>query len=59
MMVFASVGISIFLDFFIVIPLIPLTLIFLYVRKYFLTSSMEIKRIEGICKIVKRILKLK
>lgn len=50
MMVFASVGMSVFLDGFVIIPLIPLTIIFLYVRKYFLTSSMEIKRIEGICK---------
>lgn len=50
MLVLASVGVSIMLNVAIVLPMIPLTVLFLYTRRYFLTSSMEIKRIEGIGK---------
>ncbi|CAF0703150.1 unnamed protein product [Brachionus calyciflorus] len=48
MMVLGSVSISLILNYWIIIPTIPLTFVFIYVRKYFLATSMEIKRIEGI-----------
>ncbi|CAF0703154.1 unnamed protein product [Brachionus calyciflorus] len=48
MMVLGSVFVSLILNYWIIIPTIPLTFLFLYVRKYFLATSMEIKRIEGI-----------
>lgn len=50
MAVFGSVGMSLVLNIWIVVPMIPLTIFFLYIRKYFLASSMEIKRIEGIAR---------
>nr|UOU03343.1 ATP-binding cassette subfamily C4-4-2 [Brachionus rubens] len=48
MMVLGSVSISLILNYWIIIPTIPLTVLFIYIRKYFLATSMEIKRIEGI-----------
>lgn len=36
----------------VIIPLIPLAALFLYIRKYFVASSVEMKRIEGISNLV-------
>ncbi len=48
MMIFSSIFITIFINFWIIIPLILLSIGFLYVRKYYLVTSIEIKRIDGI-----------
>ncbi len=48
MCVIGSLSVSISLNYLIVIPLAPLVLLMLYVRKYFLSTSTEIKRLDGI-----------
>lgn len=48
MMVLGSVSVSLILNYWIIIPTIPLTFLFIYIRRYFLATSMELKRIEGI-----------
>nr|QNH67887.1 ATP-binding cassette transporter subfamily C member 4 X4 [Brachionus rotundiformis] len=48
MMVLGSVSISLIINYWIIIPTIPLTFLFIYIRTYFLATSMELKRIEGI-----------
>nr|APD26522.1 ATP-binding cassette transporter subfamily C member 4 X4 protein [Brachionus koreanus] len=48
MMVLGSVAVSLILNYWIIIPTIPLTFLFIYIRRYFLATSMELKRIEGI-----------
>ena len=50
MIVIGSFGIAIFINYWVIIPIIPLLVAFFYVRNYFLASSRELKRIEGICK---------
>ena len=50
-LVLSCLGISIFLNFWIIVPMIPLTIVFIFIRKYFLASSVEIKRIDGISRI--------
>lgn len=48
MTVLGSIAVSLVLNYWIIIPTIPLTILFIYIRNYFLASSMELKRIEGI-----------
>jgi ATP-binding cassette subfamily C (CFTR/MRP) protein 4 len=43
-----AVTLSCVMNVFILLPIMPLILLFVYVRQYFLVSSTEIKRIEGI-----------
>ncbi len=50
MCVIGSLSVSISLNYWIMIPLAPLVVIMLYVRKYFLSTSTEIKRLDGISK---------
>lgn len=47
-MILISLIVIISINYWILIPMVPLTFTLLYVRKYFLKSSIEIKRIEGI-----------
>jgi ATP-binding cassette subfamily C (CFTR/MRP) protein 4 len=46
-MILSSVVITLVINYWIILPLIPLVLLFIYVRKYYLVTSIEIKRIEG------------
>lgn len=48
MMVLGSVAISLILNYWIILPTIPMIFIFIYIRKYFLATSTEIQRIDGI-----------
>jgi len=50
MIILGAVGMSIFLNYWIILPLLPLTILFAYVRRYFIACSLEVKRIDGICK---------
>jgi ATP-binding cassette subfamily C (CFTR/MRP) protein 4 len=50
MIVIGSFGIAIFINYWVLIPILPLFIILIYVRNYFLASSRELKRIEGICR---------
>jgi len=50
MIVIGSFGIAIFINYWVLIPILPLFIVFIYVRNYFLASSRELKRIEGICR---------
>ena len=43
-----AIVIGIVVNFWIIIPLIPLSVFFVYVRRYFVTASREIKRIENL-----------
>lgn len=47
MMISSSVVITLTINIWIIIPLVPLIVLFIYVRKYFLVTSIEIKRIDG------------
>lgn len=47
MLVLGCIVLSLVLNYWIIIPTIPLTLIFIYIRRYFLATSREMKRIEG------------
>ncbi len=42
-----AIFIAIVVNFWIIIPLIPLSIFFVYVRRYFVAASREIKRIEN------------
>lgn len=46
-MIMSSVVITLFINYWLFFPMIPLIFVFIYVRKYFLVTSIEIKRIEG------------
>ena len=48
MSVCGCLSVAILLNFWIIIPMIPLSIVFVFIRKYFLASSIEIKRIDGI-----------
>ena len=48
MLVMGSLSVTMILNYWVILPTLPLVFVFLYVRKYFLASSVEIKRIEGI-----------
>ena len=50
MIVIGCFAISIYINYWVLLPIVPLIIVFFYVRNYFLTSSRELKRIEGICK---------
>lgn len=50
MIILGAVGMSIFLNYWIILPILPLTVLFAYVRRYFIACSLEVKRIDGICK---------
>jgi ATP-binding cassette subfamily C (CFTR/MRP) protein 4 len=56
MLVLGSIGFAVVLNYIIFIPLIPMTILFVYIRNYFLKTSMEIKRIEGIGKLLALVL---
>jgi len=47
MLILSSVVITLSINYWIIIPLVPLIAIFVYVRKYFLVTSIEIKRIDA------------
>ena len=48
MLVLGSIVLSLVLNYWIIIPTVPLAFIFIYVRRYFLSTSREMKRIESI-----------
>lgn len=41
---------GIIINYWIIIPLIPLAIIFVYLRRYFVRVTRELKRLEGLCK---------
>lgn len=51
--VIGCLSIAILLNFWIIIPMIPLVIVFVFIRKYFLASSIEIKRIDGISNVLR------
>ena len=48
MLVISSIIITSYLNFWTLVPLVPLIFVFAYIRKYFLHTSIEVKRIEAI-----------
>lgn len=48
--ILSSVILTIIINYWIILPLIPLAVAFVYIRRYFLVSSIEIKRIDAISK---------
>ena len=44
---------ALYLNKWVVVALVPLVILLVYVRNYFLTTSTEIKRIDGISKLIK------
>ena len=50
MIVIGCFAISIYINYWVLVPVLPLVGTFFYVRNYFLCSSRELKRIEGICR---------
>ena len=48
MIVLGSFGLAIYINYWILVPTIPLLIVFVYLRNYFVSSSRELKRIEGI-----------
>jgi ATP-binding cassette subfamily C (CFTR/MRP) protein 4 len=48
MLVLSAIILTLYLNAWTFIPLIPLIFIFIYIRRYFLCTSIEIKRIEAI-----------
>lgn len=49
-LVLGSVCLSIYINKWIIFTLVPLIILLVYIRRYFLASSTEVKRIEGISK---------
>ena len=47
-LVLGCIGLSFVINHWIILPILPLLALLVYIRKYFLISSTEIKRIEGI-----------
>ncbi|RNA32981.1 multidrug resistance-associated 4-like [Brachionus plicatilis] len=47
MTVVGSISLTLFLNYWILFPTIALAVLFIFIRNYYLTSSMEIKRIEA------------
>nr|QNH67886.1 ATP-binding cassette transporter subfamily C member 4 X3 [Brachionus rotundiformis] len=48
MTVVGSISLTLFLNYWLLFPTIALAIFFIFIRNYYLTTSMEIKRIEGI-----------
>lgn len=48
MTVIGSISLTLFLNYWIVFPTLILVILFIYIRNYYLATSLEIKRIEGI-----------
>ena len=48
MSVIGSLSVSVSLNYYIIIPLLPLLFLMLLVRRFYLSTSVQIKRIEGI-----------
>ena len=46
----SSIFLTVVINYWIIFPLIPLTIAFVYIRRYFLVSSIEIKRIDALSK---------
>lgn len=47
MTVIGSMSLTLFLNYWILLPAIALAILYIYIRNYYLTTSMEIKRIEA------------
>lgn len=48
MLVLSSVAMNVFLNYWTLVTLIPLVLSFIYIRRYYLRTSLEVKRIEAV-----------
>ncbi len=48
MLVFGSVALASIINFLTLVALLPITAAFMYLRVYFLSTSRELKRIEGL-----------
>lgn len=48
MTILGALGTTIYLNFWIIIPILPLSVLFVFVRRYFIVCSLEVKRIDAI-----------
>ena len=51
-MVLSAIMVTLVINYLTIIPLIPLIVLFIYFRKYFISTSIELRRIDGISNLI-------